>query len=195
MFRGLTVELPAKLGFRALYRFLAIVAFGTLVLSAALWFSPSSHTRLTLTTCLQDAAGLRAGAPVRIAGVDVGRVKSVTARPEQSACPADVEMAFTVGYGLRIPRDSVATTATDGVLGPTYIEIETTQAIGSAVENGGILPSRETRQMSLSEMARALQALAVTAQAASTVQGQETEPTVKHKLPVSRIRPQPKREK
>src|SRR5580704_8580285 len=43
--------------------------------------------KLELKTYFQYVAGLRDGAPVRLAGVDVGKVRSVRVRPEVRKAP------------------------------------------------------------------------------------------------------------
>lgn len=101
------------------------------------------RTPRTLRTCFKDAGGLPERSPVRLAGVEVGYVRTVRARPERRDCPAEVEMMVTAPYDLSIPRDSVAGVETAGVLGQPYIAIDVSRATGPPVENGGTLPSRE----------------------------------------------------
>jgi len=108
--------------------------------------------RLVVNTCLQDADGLRPGAGVRIAGVDVGYARVVRARPQDRDCPAAVELAFTTDYELKIPRDSVASTATAGVLGGTFVEIDISAASAPPIENGGQLPSRQREKLSVDKI-------------------------------------------
>jgi len=55
----------------------AIVVFAVVSIYPRLF----THT-IEIKAYLQDANGLPAGAPVRLAGVDVGKVTSVRARPE-----------------------------------------------------------------------------------------------------------------
>lgn len=119
----------------SLFAVLFMVALGSW------WIFGAPRPRFFLTACLQDASGLRQGARVRIAGVDVGFVKTVRAQPQDRACPALIEMAFTVNYKLQIPRDSMVSTPTAGVLGETYLQINTRQASGPQAENGSRLPS------------------------------------------------------
>jgi ABC-type transporter Mla subunit MlaD len=51
-------------------------------------------------------------------------------------------MRLATPYEIKIPRDSITGTETAGVLGETYVEINTTQASGPPVENYGYLKSR-----------------------------------------------------
>src|SRR3954464_6494503 len=74
---------------------------------------------LELRVYFQNAHGLRAGAPVKLAGVEVGRITSVRARPELHAAPAEVVMKIQTPYELRIPNDATVFLATAGLLGET----------------------------------------------------------------------------
>ena len=64
---------------------------------------------------------LKERAPVKIAGVRVGQVQSITLLPGQEV--ADVKLSIDQRYD-KIPLDSVATIFTSGLLGDQYIGIE-----------------------------------------------------------------------
>ena len=81
--------------------------------------------RLELRTYFQNSAGLKDGAPVRLAGVHVGIVKSVRVRPEVKDGTVEVIMALCTPYEIQIPSDSIVTLETEGILGQTYAEIDT----------------------------------------------------------------------
>jgi len=132
-------------------RYLIVVAAALVLAALAVWSYlkfRQPKPRLLVSSCLQDAGGLRAGARVRIAGVDVGFARVVRAQPQDRACPAAVELAFTTNYELKIPRDSVVSTATAGVLGETFVEIDISQASGPPIGNGGQFPSRQREKFS-----------------------------------------------
>ena len=119
-----------------------ILAIGVVALSFFL-FPRMAYKRLTLKTCFHNVAGLRTGAPVRVAGVDVGVVQLVQARPEAQDCPADVELTLSTPYKLQIPSDAIAEINTAGVLGEAYVEIETSKATGPPIKDGGLLKSQD----------------------------------------------------
>jgi hypothetical protein len=105
---------------------------------------PFGH-KLVVKAYFSNAMSLRNGAPVRLAGVDVGSVRSVRARPELKEAPAEVVMVLTPAYELKIPNDSTVSLATTGVLGSTYVEIDVAHASGAPIGsnvlsymNGGI---------------------------------------------------------
>jgi ABC-type transporter Mla subunit MlaD len=126
-----------------------IVATG-LVTLASLFILRSRFPRQELRTCFNDARGLRPGASVRIAGVDVGVVRVVRANPENKNCPAEVVMDLSTPYELKIPRDSIAEIQTGGLLGPSLVAIDVTQATREPIDNGGYLMSKQSSQGSSS---------------------------------------------
>jgi ABC-type transporter Mla subunit MlaD len=122
---------------------LVLVAAALSVLAIALPLRRSTHS-VRISACFQDVHGLRSAAPVRIAGVDVGLVKSIRGQPTNSTCPANVEMELRTDYPLAIPIDAVASVSTSGILGPTYVAIDATHTSGATVANGGQIGSRES---------------------------------------------------
>ena len=126
----------------------------------SLFINPLRYSRHDVKSCFDDAGGLREGAAVRIAGVDVGTVLSVRANPQNKNCPAEVEMALATTYEIRIPKDSIAETNTAGLLGEVYVNIDTTQASGTPIENYGYLKSKPRRAtLSLGDQLKAADAL------------------------------------
>ena len=51
-------------------------------------------------------------------------------------------------YAARIPSDSTATIATEGLLGPPYVEIDVSKASGNPVGNDSVLKTIETAPFS-----------------------------------------------
>src|SRR5689334_19906944 len=92
--------------------------------------------RIQIKTYFRDAKGLRAGAPVELAGVKVGEVESVRARPELKENPAEVVMNLQTDYALNIPADAVATLSTAGILGETFAAIDVANTSGAPIANG-----------------------------------------------------------
>jgi len=126
----------------------------------SLFISPLHYSRHNIKSCFDDAGGLRAGAAVRIAGVDVGTVRSVRANPQNKNCPAEVEMALATTYEIKIPKDSIAETNTAGPLGEVYVNIDTMQTSGAPIENYGYLKSKPSKTtLSLGDQLKAADAL------------------------------------
>jgi phospholipid/cholesterol/gamma-HCH transport system substrate-binding protein len=112
---------------------------------------PSSH-RIVVRAYFTNALGLRAGAPVRLAGVDIGSVKSVRARPEMKEAPVEVLMVLTPSCELRIPNDAIASLTTAGVLGETYVDIDVARASGAPIGPDAVIKTVVTPQISTQEL-------------------------------------------
>ncbi|MGQ0551031.1 MAG: MlaD family protein [Armatimonadota bacterium] len=67
---------------------------------------------------MTNAQGITAGAPVLMAGIEVGRVKRLGLTPERRA-----ELTLRIREGVTIPAGSRFATATAGVLGDRFIAI------------------------------------------------------------------------
>ncbi len=98
---------------------------------------------LHLKTYFGRGHGLQAGAPVRVDGVGVGLVTSVQIRPELGERPIEVLMQISTSYQLQIPNDSTVSLASDGLLGPTFPNIDTRNSHGSPIADNGVLNSAE----------------------------------------------------
>jgi len=98
--------------------------------------------RITVRSYFDNAAGLRQGAPVRLNGVDIGNVAHVSIVPGKPITPVEVTMKISTKYDFNIRRDSVTSLETAGVLGETYIDIDSSQAIGASVQDGDTLPTQ-----------------------------------------------------
>ena len=90
---------------------------------------------------------LKERAPVKIAGVRVGQVRSIVLDPKSEV--ADVTLAIDDSYN-HIPDDSVATIFTSGLLGDQYVGIQYGSS-KKAVADGGTLaltkPAQQLEEM------------------------------------------------
>jgi len=99
--------------------------------------------RYTLHSSFTETAGLRDGAVVRLAGIDVGEV-SLISFPEDTRVKAiQVQMEVMVQYQERIRADSVGTIETEGMLGDKYISITVGTPSEPRLESGATLPVEE----------------------------------------------------
>jgi phospholipid/cholesterol/gamma-HCH transport system substrate-binding protein len=101
------------------------------------------NKRITLVSYFDNASGLRQGAPVRLAGVDVGNVTVIRVVPDKDKqlTPVEVIMKVSTKYNFDLRRDSVTALDTAGVLGETYLDIDSSQAVGPVVQDGDVLPT------------------------------------------------------
>jgi len=100
--------------------------------------------RITLVSYFDNAEGLRVGAPVRLSGVDIGNVARILIVREQDKklTPVEVEMKVSTKYGFNLHRDTVTSLETAGVLGETFMDMDSSQAVGPPAQDGDTLPTR-----------------------------------------------------
>jgi phospholipid/cholesterol/gamma-HCH transport system substrate-binding protein len=102
--------------------------------------------KITLISYFDNAGGLREGAPVRLQGVDIGNVAGirVVSDPNRRLTPVEIILKVNTKYQANLRKDSLTTLSTAGVLGETYIDIDSSQAHGLGAQAGDVLPTRET---------------------------------------------------
>jgi phospholipid/cholesterol/gamma-HCH transport system substrate-binding protein len=107
-------------------------------------------SKIQLKSYFDNANGLRVGAPVRLAGVDIGNVTGIRVVEERAKqlTPVEVTMKVNTKYRFNLRKDSLTLLSTAGVLGETYIDIDSSQARGPQVRDGDVLPSREVPDFS-----------------------------------------------
>ena len=88
--------------------------------------------RITVKSYFDNAEGLRVGAPVRLSGVDIGNVTKISIVPYKDKQTTPVESHDEAQHEIRLyhARDSVTSLETAGVLGETYLDIDSSQAMG-----------------------------------------------------------------
>ena len=96
------------------------VLFSVFVLGGS---SEMLERRYVLKAKWEDVAGLKEGAVVRLAGWDVGAVKSIAFASELEQRELTVSMKIMDRYQDRIRADSIARIDTVGVLGDKYVSI------------------------------------------------------------------------
>jgi phospholipid/cholesterol/gamma-HCH transport system substrate-binding protein len=123
------------------------VIFATVTLSILLFLISGTNGlfshRISLISYFDNASGLRVGAPVRLNGVDIGNVVGIRVVPDKDKqlTPVEVIMKVSTKYGFNLRRDSVTSLDTAGVLGETYLDIDSSQAIGQPARDGDALPT------------------------------------------------------
>lgn len=100
--------------------------------------------KIVLKSYFDNSQGLRIGAPVRLQGVDIGNVTSLQIVPGKQQTPVEVKMKVNTKYSFNLRKDSVTLLSTAGVLGETYIDIDSGTAKGPEAADGDTLNTRET---------------------------------------------------
>ena len=96
--------------------------------------------KITLITYFDNAEGLRTGQPVDLQGVAIGNVKSVKVVPGRPSSPVQVVMRVNKEFQQFIHTDSKATIETAGVLGESFVDINSKDSTGPIVKDGTELP-------------------------------------------------------
>jgi phospholipid/cholesterol/gamma-HCH transport system substrate-binding protein len=115
------------------------------------WFT----SKIILKAYFDNAGGLRKGAPVRLSGVDIGNVTNIRIDSAKPLTPVEVTMKVATTYASSLRKDSVAMLATAGVLGETYLDIDSSAAKGPEVVDGDTLAIRAEPE--LEDVVRATQ--------------------------------------
>lgn len=119
---------------------LGIIAVVALVLAGVLIFAVGGGSffwqQYPLKTTFDNVAGIKAGSPVRVAGVEVGAVDEVR------FAGTGVEVWFSVGESMRslVTADSIATIGSISLLGEGAIDL-TTAPGGAPLQDWDYVPS------------------------------------------------------
>jgi phospholipid/cholesterol/gamma-HCH transport system substrate-binding protein len=71
----------------------------------------------TVYATFPTVGGLRAGSPVEIAGVEVGRVEEIRLKDYQA------RVALRINGGIKLPEDSIVSIRTKGLIGEQFVKI------------------------------------------------------------------------
>jgi phospholipid/cholesterol/gamma-HCH transport system substrate-binding protein len=111
--------------------------------------------KISLRSYFDNAGGLREGAPVRLAGVDIGNVTFVRIVGGKPLTPVEVTMKVNTKYSFNLRKDSVTLLSTAGILGETYVDVDSSTAKGAEAADGDTLAARN--QPDIQDVVRASQ--------------------------------------
>jgi phospholipid/cholesterol/gamma-HCH transport system substrate-binding protein len=129
------------------------VIFASITLAVLIFVMTGStglFTRKLLIRCYVDnAGGLRVGAPVRLEGVDIGNVTliRVVRDPKRQLAPVEVLMKITTKYEDTMNSGCQVSLNTAGVLGEVFVDVDCRQATGKPLVNGTELPTLDVPQL------------------------------------------------
>lgn len=113
------------------------------VIAGAAWFmvyglrvdTPTVGGTMTLSAVYRQVDGLKVGDPVRVAGIEVGRVTAVGIDPKTLA----VRISFTVSKSLTIYSDAVAAVMTPGLFGGKVLQLDPGGGADTTLTDGGMV--------------------------------------------------------
>jgi phospholipid/cholesterol/gamma-HCH transport system substrate-binding protein len=124
-----------KVGLTVLIASITLAVLAFLMSGTGGLFTP----KLTIKAYFDNASGLRKGAPVRLSGVDIGNVSNIRVVASKEPIPVEITMKVSTKYHDSLRKDSTAELSTAGVLGETYIDVDSSRAKGPELQNGDTL--------------------------------------------------------
>jgi phospholipid/cholesterol/gamma-HCH transport system substrate-binding protein len=105
--------------------------------------------KIIVRSYVDNAGGLRVGAPVRLEGVDIGNVTGirVVADPKRRLAPVEVTMKITTKYADTMRSDCQVELTTAGVLGEVFVDLDCREAKGGPMRTGAELPTKDVPQL------------------------------------------------
>lgn len=98
----------------------AIVAVGFFAFAAAQAGQTARGGGYELSASFHRVNGVDIGSDVRMAGVKIGVVRSVSLNPDTF----EAVLVLSINNGVPVPDDSTASISSDGLLGGAYVNIE-----------------------------------------------------------------------
>jgi phospholipid/cholesterol/gamma-HCH transport system substrate-binding protein len=89
-----------------------------------------------VTAEFTSASGLKAGASIEIAGVEVGRIKSIALKDDRA------QVLLAIRDGVQLFDDSIASIKTRGIIGDKYVSLSTGGG-GEPLKPGGRIRDTE----------------------------------------------------
>ncbi|HEV2988897.1 MAG TPA: MlaD family protein [Candidatus Angelobacter sp.] len=112
-------------------------------------------SKITIFAYFDNAEGLKKGGPVDLQGVTIGNVTDVKVVPNRPDSPVQVVMRVNTKYQFLLRKDSVAKIATAGVLGESFVDVESRGAKLGMIQDGDTLQSAAS--LGFQEVVRASQ--------------------------------------
>ena len=98
-------------------------------------------SKITIFAYFDNAEGLKKGGPVDLQGVTIGNVSDIRVVPNHPDSPVQVTMRVNTKYQFLLRKDSVARITTAGVLGESFIDVDSRIAKDRTIQDGDTLKS------------------------------------------------------
>ncbi len=95
--------------------------------------------KIELRSYFPNAAGVKDGSPVTLEGVTIGNVIHLRVVPDRNPNPVEVTMRVGERFIRDLHTDSTTSIANAGVLGDSFVDIDSTHATGPPPRNGAEL--------------------------------------------------------
>ena len=127
-----------------LFVFIAFVLLAVMIFSISDFYTSQAQYTYPLRIRFNFVNGIDTGAPVRVAGVQVGEVRTVGVYRDESTQKAQVELEIRLSKNAVLEEDAVATINTLGLLGEKYLEINPGTPGKRTLEAGEILVGKDS---------------------------------------------------
>lgn len=96
-------------------------------------------SKISLLAYFDNTEGVKVGAPVALQGVTIGNVKDVRVVQGREKDPVQITMRVNTKYQFLLRKDTKATIETAGVLGESFIDLNSKGAKGAEIRDGDTL--------------------------------------------------------
>lgn len=146
-----------SLATRKLYSWLAIGAVAVLVITGALWWALRDTNGTRLSAYFPQAVGLYEGSSVRVLGLKVGEITSVTPSGTQ------VKVDMNVDGDVALPADVGAVIVAPSLVSDRYVQLTPVYEEGPQLESGAVIEQERTATpMEIDDLYQSLDELATT---------------------------------
>lgn len=121
---------------------LVVLVAGLFVYYAEQRLSVRPQQGYTLTATFLKSGGLESGNDVRINGIKVGSVAGVELTPDYTA-----KVSIDVKESVKLPSDTVAAVASDGLMGGIFLQLEPGKAADTLKDGDAIRRTRDFKSL------------------------------------------------
>jgi virulence factor Mce-like protein len=109
-----------------------------LMISFALWWVTMGRSGTKITAYFDKAVGVYSGSEVKVLGIGVGRITSVTPQGDR------VRVDLTVDDGIEVPANAQAVVVAPSLVSDRYVQLTPAYEGGPLMESGTVIPLDRT---------------------------------------------------